>query len=110
MNANNTSDRELLELAAKAVNFEIIRLYQDETRGACIDDGKNVLQWNPLHDDGDALRLAVKLNMDFTLSGEHAAVAQAGSAMAQVYCNGDASSAARRAIVRVAVEIGRFMP
>lgn len=50
MTAERT-DRELLELAAKAAGIPIVWM---ETTG----------RWNPLEDDGDALRLAVKLNMD----------------------------------------------
>lgn len=51
------TDRELLELAAKAAGIEIINAafaegphYKGTTR-----------RWNPLDDDGDALRLACKL-------------------------------------------------
>ena len=65
--------------------------------------------WDPIADDGDALRLMVKLNMDFTLSGKHAAVAQVAHATAQAFCNGDPYAATRRAIVRAAAEIGRQM-
>jgi hypothetical protein len=48
------TDRELLELAAKAVFFEF---------------GSQMLEsgWNPLEDDGDALRLAVKLRLGISL-------------------------------------------
>ena len=99
------SDRELLVLAAKAAGVN----------GFLVDAGLNIGSnafpkvWNPLADDGDALRLAVKLHMDFTLSGERAAVAQAGSHFAQEYCNGDPYAATRRAIVRAAAEIGKEM-
>jgi hypothetical protein len=49
------SDRELLELAAKAAGtYYVEGKSWDENAG-----------WNPLTDDGDALRLAVKLEMDF---------------------------------------------
>jgi hypothetical protein len=63
MTQQATSDRELLEAAAKAAGIE---LHWDE-------DGPNEVTyygatktwgtWNPLTDDGDALRLAVKLDM-----------------------------------------------
>ena len=55
-----SADRELLELAAKVA----------ELHGFWVDAGLNVGSdaapkiWNPLTDDGDALRLAVKLRMD----------------------------------------------
>lgn len=53
----NTDDRELLELAAKAAGVNARRL--PHAWPGRFDDE----QWNPLADDGDALRLAVKLNM-----------------------------------------------
>jgi hypothetical protein len=73
--------------------------------------------WNPLTDDGDALRLAVKLG--FTV-GPHLGATYAGVApcpddfedgklpirIAQMH-NGDPLAATRRAIVRAAAEIGR---
>lgn len=65
--------------------------------------------WHPVADDGDALRLAVALHMDFTLSGRHAAVAQAGPYFKQEFCNGDPNAAARHAIFRAAIAIGKAM-
>ena len=50
------TDRELLELAAKAAGIKTS--LHKETDSLWI-DGPRV--WNPLTDDGDALRLAVKL-------------------------------------------------
>lgn len=51
------TDRELLELAAKAAGHNY---YMDSFGVHQIDSGR----WNPLYDDGDALRLAVKLGVD----------------------------------------------
>jgi hypothetical protein len=108
------TDRELLELAAKAAGidlewrewrtgriaeFGIIKYTRHE--GFWI-GGK---QWNPLTDDGDALRLAVKiLYCD-----------QVGAIWAEVNAMRhksfeDEVAATRRAIVRAAAEIGRKMP
>ena len=61
------NDRELLELAAKAAGLEIHKQIQakrdssidPEAAGLFIANGST--WWNPLTDDGDALRLAVKL-------------------------------------------------
>lgn len=52
-------DRELLELAAKAAGIEVIRTDQQGLwiAGGCGD------HWNPLKDDGEALRLAIKLDI-----------------------------------------------
>lgn len=61
------SDRELLELAAKAVGITLLWAREPAT-GKLIDvsprtsDELNL--WNPLTDDGDALRLAVALRLD----------------------------------------------
>lgn len=54
------TDRELLERAAKAAGYTGLGDWDD--RMQCLWDGEG---WNfdPLHDDGDALRLAVKLRL-----------------------------------------------
>jgi hypothetical protein len=86
------TDRELLELAAKA-------------SGLPLEDGAFGLLdwWNPLTDDGDALRLAVNMN----LLEKHAFIDALHEENER--CNGDYYSATRRAIVRAAAEIGRAM-
>lgn len=98
-------DRELLKLAAKSAGIEI-----DHWRGTSAMivesfDEAEYERWNPLTDDGDALRLAVKLKID----------------VAPVYIwegpfgngsNGtlqDPYAATRCAIVRAAASIGRAM-
>lgn len=60
------TDRELLELAAKAASIE-----QGEDRTECgisttLPDGRHghLSRWNPLESDGDALRLAAAIGMD----------------------------------------------
>jgi hypothetical protein len=81
------SDRELFESAAKAV-------------------------WNPLTDDGDALRLAVKLKIDVMHTNTHSPQVHALAAnKVQVWedSTDDPYAATRRAIVRAAAEIGRKM-
>lgn len=63
------TDRELLEAAAKAAGHKVNKEQQaerdsvvdPETAGLWLLDGKT--WWNPLTDDGDALRLAVKLGI-----------------------------------------------
>ncbi|MBU9262018.1 hypothetical protein KTD13_16805 [Burkholderia multivorans] len=106
------TDKELLELAAKAAGIYARRLphaWPDR-----FDDD----QWNPLSDDGDALRLAVRLQL--IVANEHLL---AGCA----YCTDaddtnfptvrsganeaglipDDYAATRRAIVLAAAEIGK---
>lgn len=58
-------NRELLELAAKAAGYEV---HIWGTKGEeCVArmDVRPTVRWNPLQDDGDALRLAVALNIRF---------------------------------------------
>lgn len=108
-------DRELLELAAKAAGLKIGgTLCQDGSWSSDIEysfkpssgigSATTSSGWNPLTDDGDALRLAVKLNMlcDF---GSHGCLVEAKEGNGPCTEVGDY----RRAIVRAAAEIGRAM-
>jgi hypothetical protein len=103
----NTTDRELLELAAKAAGFA--EFNPDPTSGkynvgpatkadGALEDG-HWLMWNPLTDDGDALRLAVKLYLWEPIRLAHRDVSG----------NVDMYAATRRAIVRAAAAIGKAM-
>lgn len=97
------SDRELLELAAKAAGYN----YKPQN-GAIVVDGIPA-NWNPLTDDGDALRLVVKLQMELTVFRDHVTAFYATGWCDEL--NGDDPYAATsRAIVRAAAEIGRAMP
>ena len=105
------TDRELLEAAAKAAGLTI-GAWSDNYgafmyRG--VEPGKS--WWNPLTDDGDALRLAVKLRIAVDPWGAGAcAVAFPGGDMAQIrepHYGDDPSRATRRAIVRAAAEMGK---
>jgi hypothetical protein len=110
------TDRKLLELAAKAAGLPIVG---DVDRIICQPDhrtGGYVIRndrggdscWNPLTDDGDALRLAVKLEMCVSLEGHGRAVAITVAGLEVEETNrDDPYAAARRAIVRAAAEIGR---
>lgn len=91
------TDRELLELAAKAafddcrnLTYPMDWVYH------------NIGEWNPLTDDGDALRLAVKLG--FINPG-------CWPDASRIVLNDcvDWITATRRAIVRAAAEIGKVM-
>ena len=59
-----STDRELLALAAKAACFELVLWQPDGTPHAGLPDDTVSWPWNPLKNDGDALRLAVMLNLD----------------------------------------------
>lgn len=86
-------DRKLLEAAARAAGITIdpIDALHEPDEWAC---------WNPLTDDGDALRLAVKLNF------LHHYKPQFESAMTQeILASTDDYAATRRAIVRAAAAL-----
>lgn len=113
----NSGDRELLELAAKAYGIELDWFRGGPEQVLTKWDGmpESTKPWNPLTDDGDALRLAVKLGMliDDIERGYMAGhiVATAGPSMAAYEPrNPDPYAATRRAIVRAAAEIGKAMP
>ena len=101
-------DRELLELAVKAAGG-----ITTDGLGGCWDMGNGV-GWNPLTDDGDALRLAVKLQMQLYV-GTHKVIAEICSdsefppILQKVFVESDPYAATRRAIVRAAAKIGKEM-
>ena len=99
----SAADRELLELAAKAAGKVI---YAWETHiGPLVEfDGP----WNPLEDDGDALRLAVALAMTIEVQFYGVVVKVRSIEVAEMGYKHE--FATRRAIVRAAAEIGRSKP
>ena len=99
------TDRELLELAAKAAGIEVIGGAGDE--GVLLFNGSI---WNPLTDDGDALRLAVKLGLIvFCDIGTHTSIADHPTLddCPDEEHGTDPYAATRRAIVRAAAAIGK---
>jgi hypothetical protein len=103
------TDRELLEAAAKAAGIPHKWIPMLGRMMHIIDAGKCEL-WNPLTDDGDALRLAAKLGIDVMHTNIHSPQVHA-MADYDVACIEDSATdpyaATRRAIVRAAAEIGR---
>jgi hypothetical protein len=115
-------DKELLELAAKAAGIEVWFSRMSDGKGGVIEpchrtlNGETVV-WNPLDDDGDALRLAVKLEMTIDTDYNGGVVAgninigfdepeygyQEGMGKKDLY------AATRRAIVQTAAKVGRKM-
>lgn len=121
------TDRELLALAAKAAGLNIAEWTNDYDTG-CFGHPDNGGEgfiihsqvagselWNPLENDGDALRLAVKLGMMIDLTANHAMVSKTGEYEHRLdkwfseRFGEDANSATRRAIVRAAAAIGEAM-
>lgn len=105
------TDRELLELAAKASGMRISNRLSDNGLMVRTDTRNSPHKWNPLTDDGDAFRLAVKLKMDVTFHAiDVFAFPQDGSAGCSELINvDDPLAATRRAIVRAAAQIGEML-
>ena len=59
------TDREMLEMAAKAAGLHV-KVASNSVMGLKVHGNCN--WWNPLTDDGDALRLAARLNMDIEIN------------------------------------------
>jgi len=105
------TDKELLEYAAKAAGVYIEEWY--DSAGAYYVNQDGSRWWNPLTDDGDALRLAVKLCLcvDCVIGADEVTAFVAdGIFHSEIdICADDRHAATRRAIVRAAAEIGRAM-
>lgn len=122
-----STDRELLELAGKAVGVmernvhlnrtfwlynKVVGLFRTDNFHSRIYE-----KWNPLTDDGDALRLAVKLELRIAIgmgsANKHTSVKPSYHSVWSDGCaeshGDDAGAATRRAIVRAAAEIGQAM-
>lgn len=125
------SDKELLELAAKAAGVKWIDhcFDYDEFGRMMLDFGEGVTEWNPLTSDGDALRLAVKLGIQIQIylptgrdGGQTFTYSQillgygitnfpsyqAGEIFSEHH-NDDPYAATLRAVVRAAAEMGKLM-
>lgn len=108
------TDRELLELAARTAGYQP-EMVRPELGGALIDFGDRRVWWNPLIDDGDALRLAVELQLGISIppvvDGRIDVVTFYGPIISIVEYpqNDDRNAATRRAIVRTAAEVGKGM-
>ena len=109
------TDKELLELAAKAadekIDWDNIRDYGSFTAYRLRFENEF---WNPLHDDGDALRLAVKLRLNLNFEEfdgvEYACAVPSKSHQGYDEPMGDdEEESVRRAFVSAAAEIGKAM-
>lgn len=115
------NDRELLELAAKAAGYVVEWREWVTSRLAEFGTIKHTKQsgfwlggkqWDPLTDDGDAFRLAVKLNLNVDLAYGDACVVRVFNEthFFQERTSQNPFAATRRAIVRAAAAIGKEMP
>ncbi|HIE1067026.1 hypothetical protein [Pseudomonas aeruginosa] len=106
------NDRELLELAARAAGVGYTWSEFWETMARPLNDGSgwdNRATWNPLKDDGDALRLAVKLGLLVDICRDHTCVCSETVDPILQDQGKERWEATRRAIVRAAAEIGKSM-
>ena len=98
----DTTDRELLILAAKAAGYKLLDMADGVSFYHINTGGFDKENWNPLTDDGDALRLAVHLNLlnDRLFNHERDVL--------MFTKNTPKLEATRRAVVRAAAETGRL--
>jgi hypothetical protein len=113
------NDKELLKLAAKAADITLSHWDRERKTFSPV-IGVAGPWWNPLTDDGDALRLAVtcKIDIEFDYIDFEKAIAwyclddkHSGlwSKVDESVYTGDTFAATRRAIVRAAAEIGKSL-
>ena len=108
------TDRELLELAAKAAEWQLcgyswIGENEDDDECEILESAfvktnpeqELATKWNPLTDDGDALRLAVRLNILWDVKVHYTRFLE--------LCVHDKLAATRRAITMAAAQIGEDM-
>lgn len=117
------TDRELLEMAAKAAGaLAYWSSTLDEWQKALTDPYVDGKKWNPLTDDGDAMRLAVKLKLGvsfgnryyfdegpMTFCGTYWNSGESSTMKRFVKHEADPMAATRRAIVLAAAELGKEM-
>jgi hypothetical protein len=105
------TDRETLELAARAAGYVFGEYGGKPARQVTTKIGAARIYWNPLTDDGDALRLAVYLEFEIDITSTGVAVrTRCGlKVLVNKTEEPDLCAAARRAITRAAAEIGRQM-
>jgi len=106
MLTNEMTNRELLELAAKAAGCVYLM------NGQLYVEGEGNIDWNPLTDDGDALRLEVDCLLQIRQYKYYVIISRGDvGEFIERYVDHkqDKRSARRRAIVRAAAEIGRQM-
>ena len=104
------TDRELLEKAAKAAGITLSTWHQKPARTYESCGHRFTKFWNPLTDDGDALRLAVTLGMHIRFYRKHVdvdaeAFSLVDSVVSESFTGAHKAEATRRAIVRAAAAL-----
>ena len=102
------TDKEMLEYAAKAAGYWVCEPLRYGEFRVCLPEQHHLsFAWNPLTDDGDALRLAVKLGIWIQIGKHFVSVNAPGGVIIEEKCGSDPNAATRRAITRAAAEVGR---
>lgn len=114
------ADRELIELSAKAARMGYTQ--ENYAEPGEFEGGWGMVEsigrfWNPLTDDGDALRLAVKLHLNVCSIKRYEGAEDTTNVYSfhhpehsQIGHDSDMMAATRRAITQVAAEIGKLLP
>ena len=97
------TDKEMLELAAKAAGYCLTDGSQGYRTFRC----KGGVEWNPMDDDGDALRLACDCFIDIEFGSEYVIANGPQGYATEDFKDSDRRAATRYAIVRAAAEIGK---
>lgn len=106
------TDQELLTYAAKAAGIEIEKCGCKNEKFPFKHKEIGLGHWNPLEDDGEALRLAVKLFIDVhTQITDNQVFTEAsfGNVKFLSRIKGDKLASLRRCITQAAAEIGKGM-
>lgn len=110
-----TISSETLKNAARAIEHDF---WTDPSTQAnyLVKDGAILRRWEPAHDDGDAFRLAMQLELGVVCKRNSDPYEKNTSVVTNPYCvnqiritephKGNPESATRRAIIRAASEIG----
>jgi len=101
------NDQTLLESAAKAAGIGPVLCFESARNCLRIGDRESYRLWRPLDDDGDALRLAIKLGICIVFIEDHDSVAAEHSLHGVMIIEAMDDLGTRRAIVRAAAEIGK---
>lgn len=112
------SDRELLELAARAAGYcftqhrsdPMLEVRHGYVEALCLDHGEDVEYWNPLQMHEDAFRLALRLGLKLSpgATGYYVST-EDGDVQRYAVFSGDDYAPVCRAITEIAAEIGRQM-
>ena len=103
------NDREMLELAAKAYGIQKLDWYSGSQCFYYDDEETGRECWNPLEDEGQALRLAAKRKIGITWLYDRVLARSDLHTFHYELLNGDNKAALCRAITRAGASIGEKM-